>query len=74
MKREVIAITTPFIKLDALLKFSGFAETGGHAKDMILSGEVRVDGETCLQRGRKITPGMVVSVPGQEFEVQAGEN
>lgn len=52
-----IKITTPFIKLDQLLKFSGLVSTGGEAKEVIMSGLVRVNGEVVLQRGKKIYPG-----------------
>ena len=36
MKENNIEINTDFIKLDQLLKFSGIAETGGHAKEIIV--------------------------------------
>ena len=52
---EKIEITTEFIKLDALLKFSGLCETGGEAKLCVEDGLVKVNGETCLQRGKKHT-------------------
>jgi ribosome-associated protein len=70
MKREEIEINTPFIKLDALLKFAGAAMTGGHAKDMILSGEVKVDGVVCEQRGKKIYPGTAVALQDMLYEVR----
>lgn len=57
-----ISITTEYIKLDQLLKFSGVAETGAFAKDMILDGAVTVNGEVCTMRGKKIRPGDAVSV------------
>ncbi len=57
MQTERIQIKTEYIKLDQLLKFSGIAETGGDAKDMILDGVVSVNGEPCTMRGRKIRPG-----------------
>ena len=66
-KKETIKIVTEFIKLDQLLKFSGVAETGGFAKDMILNGEVNVNGEVCLMRGKKIRPGDIVSANGIEL-------
>lgn len=72
MKHETISIQTPFIKLDALLKFAAVAQTGGHAKDIILQGEVLVDDAPCLQRGRKIYPGMTVTVQDHVFEVCSG--
>lgn len=55
-------ITTEFIKLEGLLKFEGIAMTGGEAKDIIQSGDVRVNGTVCTQRGRKIRPGDVVEL------------
>lgn len=54
MDYRKISIKDEFIKLDALLKFSGLASTGGHAKIMIQNGEVKVNGEVCLMRGKKI--------------------
>ena len=51
------AITTDFIRLDAFLKMNDAVQTGGHAKLVIQGGEVKVNGETCLQRGRKIRKG-----------------
>jgi Uncharacterized conserved protein len=57
MEDGVIKISTPFIKLEALLKFAGLTGTGGEAKFRIQSGEVSVNGEICLQRGRKLYDG-----------------
>lgn len=64
-----IKITTEFIKLDALLKFSGLADTGGEAKLMIQNGEVKVNGEICTMRGKKIRSGDNVSAGGNEVTV-----
>lgn len=57
MQSEKVKIKTEFIKLDQLLKFSGIAETGSDAKDMILDEIVSVNGEICTMRGKKIRPG-----------------
>ncbi|MBR4173579.1 MAG: RNA-binding S4 domain-containing protein [Clostridia bacterium] len=62
MKKTEIKISTEFIKLDQLLKFSGIAESGSMAKEMIFDGIVSVNGETCLMRGKKIYSGDVVTV------------
>lgn len=70
MNSNNIQITTEFIQLDKLLKFSGIAETGGHAKLMIQDGEILVDGVVCTQRGRKIYPGMKVQWFEESFEVE----
>ena len=64
-----VSISTPFIKLDAFLKLCDAVQTGGHAKMVIQDGEVRVNGEVCLMRGKKLHPGDVVSFAGQRFEV-----
>lgn len=52
-----VTISTPFIKLDSLLKLAGLCMTGGEAKMLIAEGSVLVNGESCIQRGRKIMPG-----------------
>ena len=64
-----IVIHTEFIRLDALLKLAGLAETGGQAKSIVQQGEVLVNGETCTQRGKKIRPGDHVQWKGQILEV-----
>lgn len=66
-----ISISTEFIKLDAFLKFANAVETGGVAKELIGGGEVRVNGEVCLQRGKKLRPGDTVELDGQVFRVAA---
>lgn len=65
---EKIAITTPFIKLDSFLKFCGAAETGGMAKELVQSGRVAVNGETCLMRGKKLVCGDIVACDGKSYE------
>ncbi|MEG2429488.1 MAG: RNA-binding S4 domain-containing protein [Oscillospiraceae bacterium] len=55
MKQEqIIKIKTEYIKLDQLLKFAGIAESGGMAKEIIMSGDVFVNGEKCEIKGKKI--------------------
>ena len=61
-------IKTEFIKLDQLLKFSGLCDTGGFAKEIIIAGEVKVNGEICKMRGKKIRPGDEVTV--REYTVR----
>lgn len=75
MIKQEISIATPFIKLDQFLKFAGIAETGGHSKEMISEGIVSVNGETCLQRGKKLYPGDIVEIDDYSFTVlfQSGE-
>lgn len=51
-----------YIKLDNLLKFLDIADSGGHAKIMILNGDVKVNNEIVTQRGKKIRVGDIVEV------------
>ena len=66
---ETIKITTEFIKLQDLLKFANLVCTGGEAKIIIQEGEVKVNGEVCTQRGKKIRPGDDVVLDGQHYTV-----
>ncbi len=70
MQCEKIKISTEYIKLDQLLKFSGIAENGADAKDMILSEIVSVNGEICIMRGKKIRPGDVVLLDFEDGQYQ----
>ncbi len=65
MQKDKIQITTEFIKLDSLLKFANAVATGGEAKQIVQDGLVKVNGEVCTMRGRKIRPGDVVEVDDQ---------
>ncbi|MBQ3885384.1 MAG: RNA-binding S4 domain-containing protein [Ruminococcus sp.] len=70
MAENKIKITTEFIKLDALLKFASLVGSGGEAKALIQDGMVKVNGEVCTMRGKKIRPGDKVSLDGQEVVVE----
>lgn len=70
MQKQEIAITTDFIKLEALLKFAGLVETGGEAKLLIQEGEVSVNGEVCLMRGKKLRCGDVVTLHDIQLTVK----
>lgn len=63
-RRQEVKITTPFIKLEALLKFAALVGSGGEAKIRIQQGEVTVNGEPCTMRGKKIVPGDRVELNG----------
>ena len=69
MSMEKIAIDTEFIKLDSLLKYAALVGTGGEAKYVIAEGMVRVNGEVCTMRGKKIRPGDTVSFDQFQLEV-----
>ena len=64
-----VPITTEFIKLEALLKLANAASSGGMAKNMILNGDAKVNGEVCLMRGKKLRPGDTVRFDGVSYLV-----
>lgn len=64
-----VPITTEFIKLQDLLKLANLVSTGGEAKLRILDGEVKVNGEVCTQRGKKLRPGDIVTFENRELTV-----
>jgi len=73
-------LRTEFIPLDALLKATGIADSGGAAKAMVAAGQVRVDGKLELRKRCKIRSGQIVSsggvsiaVKGAATDGQAGE-
>ena len=68
-----VPISTEFIKLDAFLKFAAIVQTGGEAKMIIEDEIVKVNGETCTQRGRKLRPGDKIDIDGQLFKVISGD-
>ena len=70
---EKIEIRTEYIKLDAALKFSALAASGGEAKTVIAEGLVAVNGEICTMRGKKLRDGDVVSFGGKTVEIVRAE-
>lgn len=62
-----------FIPLDALLKATGLAESGGRAKQTVAEGRVRVDGQVELRKTAKLRAGQVVEVDGMRVRVMAQE-
>ncbi|MEE1352271.1 MAG: RNA-binding S4 domain-containing protein [Acutalibacteraceae bacterium] len=68
-EKNPLPITTEYIRLDSALKLSGVAYSGGEAKILIQEGNVLVNGEPCIHRGKKLKPGDTFSISGSEFEV-----
>ena len=58
-----------YITLDALLKATGLASSGGIAKMMVADGQVQVDGREELRKACKIRVGQVVSVRATRIRV-----
>lgn len=61
--------TDEFIKLGQALKKAGLVESGVDAKFVIQDGLVKVNGETELQRGKKIHDGDVISYNGETVKI-----
>lgn len=70
---ETIAIYTPWIQLQQLLKLTGETLTGGDAKRAVASGQVLVNGQACTQRGKKLRPGDLIQVGSHKFRVVEGK-
>ena len=68
-KMEVIYLRDDFIKLGQAMKLAGLVENGGEAKDIIAAGEVLVNGEVDLRRGRKLYKGDIFSYNGTDVKV-----
>ncbi len=67
---KILEIKPPFIKLDQALKFSGICFSGGEAKELILGGEVKVNGEVCLLRGKKLIEGDTFTFEDETYEIK----
>lgn len=65
MQKENVAITTEFITMDKLLKFSGVADTGGQAFLMVEDGIVQLNGKLVTEKRKKVFPGDVVNIDNQ---------
>ena len=55
------------MKLDQFLKWQGLVDTGGQAKQLILAGEVTVNGKKETRRGRKLIHGDLVWLAKKEY-------
>ena len=69
MEFEKISIKEEFIRLDSAMKLANLVVTGGHAKIVIQNGEVKVNGEVCKMRGKKLYKGDKVEFEGNGFTV-----
>ena len=64
-----IKINTEIIKLDAFLKWAAIVSSGSEAKIYIQDGLVKVNNEICIQRGKKLKVGDIVSFEDSDFEI-----
>ena len=64
-----VVLRDEFIKLGQALKAAGLAQTGSMAKDVIQNGEVLVNGEVEMRRGRKLYDGDEVVFAGETVTI-----
>lgn len=70
---QTVCIKDEFIKLGQALKLAGLVESGVEAKEVILDGQVSVNGETQYQRGKKLYDGFIVKYNGNEFVISGNK-
>jgi ribosome-associated protein len=64
-----VEISGESIPLGSFLKLAGVIESGGDAKQRITAGEVTVNGEEEVRRGRKLYRGDVVELGGERLRI-----
>ena len=64
-----VVITSEFIKLESAMKLANIVYSGGEAKQVIIDGQVSVNGEVCTMRGKKLYDGDTFSFMGQSFVI-----
>lgn len=69
MEEIVIRDGEDYIKLGQALKAAGLVESGVDAKMVILDELVKVNGEVCTQRGKKLYDGDVVDFDGEQIKI-----
>lgn len=68
---EEVIIRDEFIKLGQALKLANLVSSGVDAKFVVQDGLVKVNGEVCTQRGKKLVDGDVVSFEGNSFVIKS---
>ena len=64
-----VAITTEYIKLQDAMKFANIVYSGGEAKQLILDEQVKVNGEVCTMRGKKLYNGDKFEFNGETYMI-----
>ncbi|MDE6924594.1 MAG: RNA-binding S4 domain-containing protein [Acetatifactor sp.] len=67
---EIIHLRDEFIKLGQALKAAGLVESGVDAKFVIQDGQVRVNGQVEIQRGKKLVAGDIVEFAGKKIKIE----
>lgn len=67
---EIIKLRDEYIKLGQALKAAGLVESGVDAKYVIANGEVAVNGQIAMQRGKKLADGDLVEYMGKTIKIK----
>lgn len=67
---DVVRLRDEYIKLGQALKAAGLVGSGAEAKEVIVEGSVKVNGETDTRRGRKLYAGDVITFNGEEVKIE----
>ncbi len=68
---QVIHLREEYIKLGQAIKAAGLVQTGAEAKVVIQDGQVKVNGQTQVQRGKKLVAGDRVEYNGETIRIEA---
>jgi len=66
---ENFKLSGEYIKLGQLLKAAGLVGSGVEAKIVIQDGMVKLNGEPCYMRGKKVVSGDIIEFEGEKVEV-----
>lgn len=70
MEKFTIREGESYIELNNLLKIMGWVLTGGEAKNIIMHGEVKVNGEVEIQVRKKLRSGDLVRLREDEVQIK----
>lgn len=68
---EDVPIRDDSIRLGQFLQLAGLVDTGADAKFVIADGQVSVNGEVDVRRGRQLHPGDTVEIAGTSARVSS---
>lgn len=67
---ETVRLRDDYIKLGQALKAAGLVQSGVDAKYAVQGGEVKVNGQTETQRGKKLVAGDIVEYKGETIRIE----
>lgn len=70
MQKISFELNGEFVELNQLLKLVGLCDSGGAGKQIVASGDVKVDGKQELRKTAKIRAGQQVSVGDIKITVE----